>query len=241
MSRLVRLLAPAVAAALALAATAPMVSDHAAARPARPDWDRRDHHQEIEQLRTELSYYQQAYAELDAGLDRVERANRRNRDRRASMQIDRALHHARDRAAMYVQPWDHEQQEPDWRDQDHWRTVPPPPPPPPGSVRDRRTPPMPAPIAAMQANAFASLTDQIGRAAFADDKLGLVMTAAATNYFTVAQVVQLMQLASFDDTRVEIAVACAPRVIDGERWFDVYGALSFSASRDSLRQRLGGR
>jgi hypothetical protein len=50
-----------------------------------------------------------------------------------------------------------------------------------------------------------------------------------------------MKLASFDDTRVDIAVALAPRVLDGDKWFEVYGALSFSSSRDALRERLGDR
>lgn len=226
---------PAIAAALAIAVTAPVVADHASARPVRPDWDRGDGRlrEEITQLRTELGYYQQAYAELNAGLDRVDRANRRNRDRRSMFQIDRAIRDARDNAAQYVQPWTYDQQQPDWRDHDDWRRI-----------RDRRTDPqppsMPAPVA-MNDRDFGSLTAQIARAPFADDKLGLVQTAAQTNFFTVAQVVAMMKLASFDDTRVEIAVACAPRVLDGDRWFEVYGALTFSTSRDALRDRIGTR
>ncbi|HUQ04202.1 MAG TPA: DUF4476 domain-containing protein [Kofleriaceae bacterium] len=232
---------PAIAAALALAFTAPIVAEHVSAQPGRPDHRRDDRRQEIEQLRTELGYYQQAYAELSAGLDRADRANRRNRDRRSMMQIDRALRDARDRAAQYVQPWTNEQLEPDWRDNRDWRSLPQTPPP--GGVRDRRSPepaPAPAPYA-MADRDFRALTDQVGRASFADDKLAVVQTAAQTNYFTVAQVIALMQLASFDDTRVEIAAACAPRVIDGDKWFEVYGALSFSSSRDTLRNRVGGR
>jgi hypothetical protein len=50
-----------------------------------------------------------------------------------------------------------------------------------------------------------------------------------------------MKLVSFDDTRIEIAVVLAPRILDRDRMFDLYGALSFSSSRDSLRQRLGDR
>lgn len=243
MSRLSRLAIPAVAAALALAATAPMVADLASAKPARPDWQQGGLRQEVAQLRAELGYYQAAYSELSQGLDRIDAVNRRNRDRRTMMQISRAVRQARDGAAQYVQPWDYEQREPDWRDRDDWRHAPspPPPPPPPGNVYDRRTQPQPQPVyAQISGSAFASLTQQVAQAGFADDKLALVQTAAAANYFTVAQVIELMKLASFDDTRVEMAVALAPRVIDGDRWFEVYGALSFSASRDALRQRLGG-
>lgn len=235
MSRLARLAIPAIAAALAIAVSAPVAADHASARPVRPDWDRGDARlrAEIEQLRAELGYYQQAYTELSAGLERVHRINHRNRDRRTMHQIDHAVRDAQDRAAQYVQPWSYDQQEPDWRNHDDWR-----------HIRDHRTQPqppsMPAPYA-MADRDFRALTAQIGRAPFADDKLGLVKTAAQTNYFTVAQVVAMMQLASFDDTRVEIAVACAPRVIDGDRWFEVYGALSFSSSRDALRDRVGTR
>jgi hypothetical protein len=207
------------------------------AQPGYPDRGRRDdrerHRAEIDQIRAELAHYQQAYNELSAGLDQIERLNRRNRDRRLMWQMNRAIRDAYDRAGQYVQPWSYEQQQPDWRDDDDWRRV-----------RDRRTDPrppsMPAPTA-MNDRDFRALADQVGRAAFADDKLAVVQTAAQTNFFTVAQVVALMQLASFDDTRVEIAVTCAPRVLDGDRWFEVYGALTFSSSRETLRSRVGGR
>lgn len=244
MSRLARLAAPAVAAALALAATAPLVADLATARPARPDYQHGGDRlrAENEQLRLELGYYQSAYAELSAGLDRIDTANRRNRDGRTRMQIDRASRHARDRAAQYVQPWSYDQQEPDWRDRQDWRTMPGPFDGRDGRIRDRRTDRGPQiQVMPIDDRAFASLTAEVSRANFADDKLALVQTAAQANYFTVAQVVTLMKLASFDDTRVEIAVALAPRVLDGDKWFEVYGALSFSSSRDALRQRLGER
>jgi hypothetical protein len=266
-SNLKRFAIPFLAAALAVGVTAPVVADYASARPVRPDWDRDRGdarlRQENELLRRDLGLYQQAYAELNDGLDRVERANRRNRDRRSMFMIDRATRDARERAAQYVQPWSYEQEQPDWRDDRDWRTLPQQPMPrepmptpmPPyagGSVRDGRTQPPPPVVVtpvtpvtpvryAMAERDFASLTAQIGRASFADDKLGLVQTAAQTNYFTVAQVVALMKLASFDDTKVEIAVACAPHVVDGDKWFEVYGALSFSSSRDTLRQRVGNR
>jgi len=248
MSRLVRFALPSLAAALALAVTAPIIADHASARPARPgDYGDRDGglRAENEQLRAELGYYQAAYNELNQGLDRVDAIGPRTRDRRTAVVLTRTVRDARDRAAQYVQPWSYEQQQPDWRDSNDWRTMPQPPPPPPlppGNVRDRRTQPTPAPAyAAINDSAMASLVQQIGKASFGDDKLALVQSAAQYNYFTVAQVVQLMQLASFDDTRVEIAVALAPRVLDGDRWFEVYGALSFSSSRDTLRQRVGNR
>lgn len=239
---LARLAIPTIAAALAIAVTAPIVADHVSAQPGR-----RDHRDdtrlraEIDQVRSELAHYQQAYTELSKGLDQLERLNLRNRDRRLEAQMARAIKDAQRQAGQYVQPWSYEQQDPDWRDDRDWRTVPRPMPvDPPGNVRDHRTHPAPAPYA-MGEREFRALTDQMGRAAFADDKLGLVKIAAQTNYFTVAQVIGLMELASFDDTRVEIAVVCAPRVIDGDRWFEVYGALTFSSSRDALRNRVGGR
>ncbi|MBZ0233985.1 MAG: DUF4476 domain-containing protein [Deltaproteobacteria bacterium] len=225
---------PTIAAALAIAVTAPIVAEQVSAQPVR-----RDHRDdarlraELDQVRTELAHYQAAYTELAAGLDQVERLNLRNRDRRLKSQISRAITGAERKAAQHVQPWSYEQEQPGWRDRDDWR-----------HVRDRRTDPrapsLPTPYA-MADRDFRALADQIGRAAFADDKLGLVRTAAQTNHFTVAQVIALMQLASFDDTRVEIAATCAPRVTDGENWFQVYGALSFSSSREALRERLGGR
>lgn len=240
---LARLAIPAIAAALAIGVSAPVIADQAYARPVRPDWDRGDARlrAELEQLRTELGQYQRAYAELADGLHQVEHLNRRNRDRRAMLQINRAIRDAEHRAGQYVQPWSYEQEQPHWRDDRDWRTLPGPmPADPPGGVRDHRTHRPPTPYA-MAERDFSALASQLGKAAFADDKLGLVKTAAQTNYFTVAQVIALMELASFDDTRVEIAAVCAPRVVDGDRWFEVYGALTFSSSRDALRNRVGGR
>lgn len=224
MSRTSRFALPTIAAALALAFTAPMIADVAVARPARPEWQNGSDRlrAENQELRAELALFRSAHDELSAGLDRIENANRRNRDRRSQLMIDRALRNARERAAQHVQPYE---------------------PPPPGSVRDRRTDPSPPQIQVMEmdARAFSSLITQLGRAGFSDDKLAVIKTAAATNYFKVAQVIELMKTVGFDETRVEIAVALAPRVLDGDKWFEVYGALSFSSSRDALRQRLGDR
>lgn len=222
-SVLARLAVPAIAAALAIGVTAPIVADQVTAQPARHDRDRGDRDDarrraELDKVRAELAQYQQAYNELSAGLARVEQLNRKNRDRRLATQVTKAIRDAERRAAQFVQPWAYDQKQP--------------------QLPHR---PAPAKTHAMSDRDFRSLSDQIGRASFSDDKLGLVQTAAQTNYFTVAQVVTLMQLASFDDTRIEIAVACAPRVIDGDKWFQVYGALSFSSSKETLRTRLGGR
>lgn len=219
-------------AALALAFTTPAVAD---LNPSPASGAYRDHRPleqaraELEQLRGELGYYQAAYTELSQGLERIETANRGNRDRPAKISIQRAIRAARSGAARYVQPWTDEQRGAAWRDEADWRQPP------------NWDPPVmaaPAPVAMTTAD-FGALTVQVERASFASEKLGLIQAAAAANNFTVAQVTQLMQLAAFDDTRIEIAVTCAPRVIDGQRWFEVYGALSFSASRDALRKRLG--
>jgi hypothetical protein len=214
MPPITRFAIPAIAAALALAVAAPVVADQAHARPVHGGFDRDEARlrAEIRELKGQLGNLQSAYAELSSGLDRIDRINARSRDRRTMVQIDRAIQSTLDRAAMYIE------------------AAPAPTPPPP--------PPM---LRSMNDRDFRALTDQIARASFGDDKLVVVQSAAQHHYFTVAQVIAMMKLASFDDTRVEIAVACAPRVIDRDKWFEVYGALSFSSSRDALRDRVGTR
>ena len=209
---------PALAAALALAATAPLVADVASARPARPDWDRGDRG-ELSRLRAENQQLRAANAELDRGLDQVEELALRLRDRRAGRRIAWIVDQARDRAGAYADPGQ----------DDRYDDYPSRPGPGGGPVIQ---------VMPMTHEQFAALSQQVGAARFSDDQLAIIRTAAQTSYFDVAQVIALMKLSGFDETRIEIAVILSSRVLDRDQWFRVEGALSFSSSRDTLRQRV---
>ena len=92
---------------------------------------------------------------------------------------------------------------------------------------------------AMTDDDFQRLLGQVAAAGFESDRLELVRGAARSSRFSSAQVVALMQQSGFDNTRIEIAAALYPRVVDPASWSVVYAALDFDASRDTLRQRVG--
>ena len=163
---------------------------------------------ELGRLRAENQQLRAANSELTKGLDQIERAARQLRDRRAGNQLVSLVRATRDRADAYVADRPGRH--------DHVPTAPPP----------------------MAPDRFQTLSDQVKQVRFSDDQVAMVRTAAQTNYFTTAQVVALMKLVGFDETRIEIAVACAPRVVDPDQWFQVEGALAFSSSRDDLRKRV---
>ncbi|MBK9031516.1 MAG: DUF4476 domain-containing protein [Myxococcales bacterium] len=249
---LTRFALPALAAAAALIATAPLVHESAQARPTHPvrPMPPPDHgggyngggfeqlRNENAALRAELAQYRTAVAD---GLTRLDAIARTSRDRRTTVRLRRTIDDLRGQLASPGRGWD----------DGGWTQPPPPdgwtqpqPQPPPGGW------PQPPPrggdgpwandpsYGAMPAGDFQRLQDQLAAARFPSDQLALIGVAAPRNRFTVDQVIALMQVLAFDDARIEVAVLLAPRVIDGQRWHLVFDALQFSSSRDTLRQRV---
>jgi hypothetical protein len=91
---------------------------------------------------------------------------------------------------------------------------------------------------AMAAAAFDQLVGAVRGASFNDDKVGVIKHAAATNWFTSQQVATLIALISFDDDRIEGAVACWSRLVDPQNSFVILKVLSFDDSREKLRKRV---
>lgn len=92
---------------------------------------------------------------------------------------------------------------------------------------------------AMDATSFASLSAAVRDAAYSEQQVAIVKSAAERAYFSVDQVVALIGQARFEEVRIEIAVAAGGRVIDPDRWYLVDRAFSFSGSAEKVRQRLG--
>lgn len=92
--------------------------------------------------------------------------------------------------------------------------------------------PMPPP-------AFGGLKDAIEEESFDDEKLAVLREAARHNVFLVDQAIQLIELFTFSDGKVEAGVILYPQVIDPENWFRVYGAYTFDSDKEELRRRLG--
>lgn len=241
-----RALLPTAAAALAVLASAPLVTHLADARPVAPGHTPLDRlHAENRQLRQELALALEQRQEIAQGLDRIERLNARSRDRATSRKIASLIHELEERTDL-DQPWQYGPDDPVSPPYDP-RPSPPPylpghPSTPPPSIPPR-LPPRPGYVTiqpvAMAAADFSALYASVRDAGFSDQQVAMVKATAERNYFSVDQVVQLIGLASFEEARIEMAVATGARVVDFERWFLVDRAFSFSGSAATVRQRLG--
>lgn len=177
---------------------------------------------ENKQLKAELSYYQSAYDEMADGLDRIDRAADQLRDRRSRTKIQRLVENTRDRAAHYV----------DGIERDGWGRDD-------VDVRDHRYDTSYDGYYALTDSELKTVASRVSAESYADDQLALIKAVAKTSYFTVDQVVSLMKLCSYEDTRIEIAATLYPRVLDSQNWYLVYDGLTYSSSKKTLRERIG--
>src|SRR5258705_4476787 len=90
--------------------------------------------------------------------------------------------------------------------------------------------------AGMSPAAFAELKNVIANRWFDSGKLQVAMQAIAANPVTSAQLAELMQMLSFDSSRLELAKAGYAYVIDRQNFFLVNNAFSFESSIDELQR-----
>lgn len=172
---------------------------------------------ENKQLKAELSYYQSAYDEMADGLDRIDLAADALRDRKARTRLQRLIETTRDRAAHYI----------DGVERDGW------------GREDRLDGHDDYGYYALTDSELKTMISRVQGESYADDQLALIKAVAQSNYFTADQVVALMKLCSYEDTRIEIAATLYPRVLDSQNWYLVYDGLSYSSSKKTLRERIG--
>jgi len=206
----------------AIAAAAATASVGLLSRPADAGDGYIDLRADNARLRSDLSYYQSAYKELTGGLDRIETANLRNRDRRAREAIEDLIDETRDRTSHYVED-NRPGNGPGPGPVDQPRC---------GRDDDARFKPPMAP------DDFQRLAAQLRNAYNPNEGVEILRAAAPYNYFTVDQVVTLLKASPFEQARVEMAVLLYPRTSDVQRWFLVYGAFDFPSSKEGLRKRL---
>jgi hypothetical protein len=94
-------------------------------------------------------------------------------------------------------------------------------------------PPAPAAPVAMSQASFASLLQVVNARSYGDDKVGAIRTAAAGNWFTIAQVGQLIDTMSYGADKVAAVKACAPRVVDPENAFALANHFSYGADGEA--------
>lgn len=75
---------------------------------------------------------------------------------------------------------------------------------------------------------------------FKDDRMKLLNAALAGSDFTSAQCLQLTKLYTFDDDRMEIMKIMYPRIVDKEAFFTVINTLTFSSSKEKMKDFIMG-
>ena len=75
---------------------------------------------------------------------------------------------------------------------------------------------------------------------FKDDRMKLLNAALAGSDFTSAQCLQLTKLYTFDDDRMEIMKIMYPRIVDKEAFFTVIKTLTFSSSKEKMKDFIIG-
>ena len=75
---------------------------------------------------------------------------------------------------------------------------------------------------------------------FKDDRMKLLNAALAGSDFTSAQCLQLTKLYTFDDDRMEIMKIMYPRIVDKEAFFTGINTLTFSSSKEKMKDFIIG-
>ncbi len=104
-------------------------------------------------------------------------------------------------------------------------------------------PPPPAPVGpfAMDERTFNDLKRSINDASFEDTKLSTAKTVLNNNYVTTNQVIDLCNLFSFENNKLEIAKFAYKKTVDQNNYFNVGNVFNFDSSRKSLNDFINGK
>jgi hypothetical protein len=86
---------------------------------------------------------------------------------------------------------------------------------------------------AMDEATFASLLKAVDQAAFSDDKLDVIRTAATRHHFTIQQLGRIVDALSFSKDQLESVRICQPKITDPENAFALGEHFSFSSDREA--------
>lgn len=74
---------------------------------------------------------------------------------------------------------------------------------------------------------------------FEDSKLSTAKAPLSGNYLTAKQIKQVMQVFTFEDTRLEFAIFAHSRCVDPSNYYQVYDAFEFELTIDDLQEAIG--
>jgi hypothetical protein len=93
---------------------------------------------------------------------------------------------------------------------------------------------------AMNGSEFNQLVSRIRGQLFASGKLNTARDAVSRNYFSTAQVRQLLQLFNADNDKLELAKQAYRNTVDQGSYYALYDVFSYQSSRDELDRYIRG-
>lgn len=90
----------------------------------------------------------------------------------------------------------------------------------------------------MQDNEFAVAREAIRRESFDNTRMTVAQQIADNNYFTAAQVKELVRLFSFEERKVDFAKYAYGRTLDKNNYFMINEVFSFSKSKEQLAEYI---
>ncbi len=88
----------------------------------------------------------------------------------------------------------------------------------------------------MSSSSFRSLLRSLKDESFEDTRLEILRDAADRNYFTVSQLIDILEMFNFEDNKIEACKIVYPKLVDKENFHEVYSSFKFSSSKEELRE-----
>ena len=79
---------------------------------------------------------------------------------------------------------------------------------------------------------FSKLYNKIKKTNFDDNKFDLIEVASLGCYYSCAQVVRIMKIFSFDDSKMKVLSMMAPRIVDLQNATDIYRIFTFDSDKE---------
>ena len=85
---------------------------------------------------------------------------------------------------------------------------------------------------------FNILYNKVKKASFDDNKFDLIEVASLGCYYSCAQVVRIMKIFSFDDSKMKVLSMMAPRIVDLQNATDIYRIFTFDSDKEKAANIL---
>jgi hypothetical protein len=85
---------------------------------------------------------------------------------------------------------------------------------------------------------FSVFVSKVQGQTFDSDKITFIQTAVRSNWFTVAQITQIIKIFNFDDKKLDVLSSMYPKCTDKNNGYLVLDLFTFSSSKEKARQIL---